>query len=232
MNATLFGSHRVRIDPRSIELDGGSWRKRKADGSPFAWDLEVVEFFYKKTRRSSRPVVLDIGASTGSFCLLPTINACMKVHAFEPSPLPLEILRNNIALNRLQSRVTVHPYALSDKNGIALLKVPKTRQGGMACLGTLAFFSEWEEVEVETRRLDDLNLGRVHFLKIDVEGHELFVLRGGEKMIRGQRPGIMMEYKNEAAQQSGYKAYETLGLLLDWGYSRFHRVGRNDIWCE
>ncbi len=237
MKAYLLESHRIKIDLRSITLGGGSWRARKADGSPFVWDMEVVEFFYKKTKRIRHPGVLDIGANTGSFSLLPTVHDGMRVHAFEPSPRPLEILRSNIRLNSLESCVFVHPFALSDKNGKAILNVPRRKDGtyfdgGRSCLGTPVMVDEWEEIEVEIRRLDDLDLGRIHFIKIDVEGHEKSVFLGGEETIRKNRPQIMLEYHARGASQSGYGVDDALELLWEWGYSRGRRVGRNDMWCE
>jgi len=237
MKAYLLPSCKVRIDPRSITMGGGSWRARKADGSPFVWDMEVVEFFYEKTQRIKRPGVLDIGANTGSFSLLPKFHEGMRVHAFEPSPRALELLRSNVKLNSLEERVFIHPFALSDKDGKAILNVPRRHDGtyfdgGRSCLGTPVMFDEWEEVEVETRRLDDLDLGRIHFIKIDVEGHEKSVFLGGEKTIRENRPQIMLEYHARGASQSGYKVDDALELLWEWGYSRGQRVGRNDIWCE
>lgn len=50
-----------------------------------------------------------------------------------------------------------------------------------------------QSVTVATRRLDDLGLGPVGLIKIDVEGHEGAVLRGAERTIETHRPAILVE---------------------------------------
>jgi hypothetical protein len=54
-----------------------------------------------------------------------------------------------------------------------------------------------EELEVETRPIDDYLFPSVGFIKIDVEGHELAVLRGAERTITEQRPNLLIECNDE-----------------------------------
>jgi len=232
----LTKAHKVIIDSRSTRI-GGSWQGKWLPGRACAWEPAILESFHDKASEYKRPVVLDVGANTGSFCLLAKFHAGMTVHAFEPSPLPLEILRRNVELNGLADRVTIHPFALSDSVGTATLKVPCRADGtyfesGMATLGKPGRFSEWEEVEVKTRRLDDLGLGKIHILKVDAEGCELYVLRGGENLIRAHMPRVLVESNEANFRQFGYAARDVFGLLKSWGYSRFSPVGRRDMWCE
>jgi FkbM family methyltransferase len=91
------------------------------------------------------------------------------------------------------------PVALSDRCGSAVMRVPVTggvhRYGRSSICVQNRFCSSatHRELLVETRRLDSLGLPRVGFVKIDVEGHELAVLRGAEDIIERDRPNFLVE---------------------------------------
>jgi hypothetical protein len=82
------------------------------------------------------------------------------------------------------------------------------------------------------RQLDSLGLPQVDALKIDVEGAELNVLRGAEKTINRDHPGILIEFSEDNTRQFGYEP----GAIKDWlearGYNTFQQVGIEDLWCE
>ena len=64
----LLDDLRVLIDERSLRV-GGSWQL-STEKEPIAYDIETIRFFYERTLEFQHPIVLDIGANTGSFCLL------------------------------------------------------------------------------------------------------------------------------------------------------------------
>jgi len=179
--------------------------------------------------------LLDVGASTGSFCLLAKRHPNLHVLAFEPNPAILEVLRQNIALNGLESRVRAFPFALYDKNGAMELKVPA--QSGLACLGSPRRFKKWKSVRVKVRRLDGLTMllaregfSRVDAIKIDTEGAEVKVLRGAATLIETQKPKLLLEYCSRNTRQFGYEPEVIKGLLKSWGYVHFKHF-RVDLWA-
>ncbi len=97
--------------------------------------------------------------------------------------------------------VRLHPIALSDTSGEATLWVPA---GGMGTEGRATLeegkqsSAAWEEQATTTRRLDDLELGDVGFVKIDVEGHELSVLKGARQLLIDQRPNLLIEVEEHS----------------------------------
>lgn len=229
----LFDDFRVSIDPKATKV-GGSWQGTPRNGMPTAWDMEVIKFFYERTLEIENPTILDIGANTGTFCLLSKINQNIRGYAFEPTPVIYEILSNNIALNNLQGKIKPLSVALSEKKGTAVLKYPKSgTASGLACIGMPLRFNDWAEIEVPVTTLDDFateeGIKRVDLIKIDTEGCELFVLKGGENLIRECYPGILTEYYEQNTLQFGYHAEEIKDLLFSWGY-KGEKIGSEDMY--
>jgi hypothetical protein len=75
-------------------------------------------------------------------------------------------------------------------------------------------------VTVDTIRLDDLDVADVGLVKIDVEGHELAVLRGAEGLVRRWRPTLVVEIEDLRAP-----AAPTLDLLASWAYEGSYYAG-------
>lgn len=141
-----------------------------------------------------RRVSLDIGANKGvySYALL---KCSAKVHAFEPNPKLFSMLSRWAA-----DRVELHPFALGDRAGTVALNVPKSGRGrGFSNQGgtLLPVTREFASVPVEVKRLDDLDLGDVGFIKLDVEGYEREVLAGGTGLLRRCRPVLLVELEEK-----------------------------------
>lgn len=232
--ASWFDGQEVEICRNSANL-GGSWQLRDKHGKPLCYDAPLVRFFFSQAKTVEHPLVVDVGASTGNFALLPLLHPGMEVEAFEPNPLACRSLKTNVKLHGLGGRVRVHQMALSDWRGRGVLQVPTSAvHAAVACLspGTPRKRGfEWKNVDVEVRRLDDFNWAP-NFLKIDVEGAELLVLKGGERTIRRHKPKILIEYTSLNTHQFGYDPAVVLDLLKGWGYTRFKTVGLEDLWAE
>ena len=157
---------------------------------------------------------LDVGANVGLFTYY-LARYSRHVHAFEPNPLAFEVLKSVADKN-----VTVHREALTDRFGEVELFVPRNRKGWSSNGGSLhqMRWGDFGRVRVPGRRIDDLGLADVGFIKIDVEGHELSVLRGAEETLRRDRPNLFVENEHSHA---GGEAAEVFTLLdrLDYdGY--------------
>ena len=150
MEGILFEDYYVEIDPRSVEC-GGSWHtlaEKQVDGMAVAYDSPLLSFFYNRMSEIEHPYILDIGANTGSFCLLAKWHPNAKVWAFDPNMYACDILRNNLFLNNLEDQVEVYDIALSNQNGHATLKTPtETKRFGLASIGTPKRFNTWVETE-------------------------------------------------------------------------------------
>jgi FkbM family methyltransferase len=165
-------------------------------------------------------VVVDAGADVGFFTLrfAELVGPAGRVHAFEPNPRT----RANIeALMGAEPQVTVHPVALADAPGSAELHVPIEDGEPVGALGRLSRRHEGpsETVTVRTATLDE-SLGadaeRVAFIKCDVEGAELAVLRGAQRTLECARPALLVEIEYRHA---GNRMGETLDLLARLDYA-------------
>lgn len=164
-------------------------------------------------------VAIDVGANVGdyTYSLCQAVGPAGRVIAIEPLPDLAEVLTR--ATRKLALPVTVINCALSSQQGEAELRVPKRdglREVGFATL--VPRISGGDLVRVELRRLDDVCQtveGKISFIKIDVEGHELDVLRGGERTIREHHPNLLVEIEQ---RHSLIPIRQTFDYIISLGY--------------
>jgi FkbM family methyltransferase len=153
-------------------------------------------------------VVLDIGASWGLYTarFARLVGSSGRVHAFEPHPANGPLLRR---LARRYSSITVHELAVSEQPGTAELHVPLFKRRAVTALSTLSPTASSrsgaeERLPVRVASLDELLPPDVpiSFVKCDVEGHELSVLRGGESILRRFRPALLLEVEQRHHETS------------------------------
>ena len=138
-------------------------------------------------------VSVDVGANLGGYTLLLRKHSA-RVIAYEPNP---DLATRLERVFRLSRSVEVRRCALSDTSGLAALRVPSDHGRSTIEAANDIGGREASPVEVETRRLDEEGLGEVGFIKIDVEGHELAVLRGAEGILRRCQPALLIEASEE-----------------------------------
>jgi FkbM family methyltransferase len=200
-------------------------------------ELHIAPLLCDKTKTS-----IDIGACGGVYTVH-IVNASRDCLAFEPNPKESSKLVEMITNLSLPARVET--LALSDSPGKANLRIPE-KDGGRSTIEKLNRHEDVDdsqvfEIAVPTRRLDDYELDAVGFIKIDVEGHELAVLRGGAETIRRFLPILLIEIEERHKPNSigdvsaflftfGYKGYFLLNrkLLPISDFDKFkHQDARN-----
>jgi FkbM family methyltransferase len=161
--------------------------------------------------------VIDVGANMGIFSRWMAKHAS-HVHSFECNPNLFTYLDSFLPGN-----TTLHKYALSSTPGKQTLRFDPANTG----IGTIEQSNLLDRnpgiktvtgVDVNVRRLDDFELGPVSFIKIDVEGHELEVLKGSGKLLSKYKPTLLIEIVDDHCpgnldavpkwlEQFGYKAF-------------------------
>ena len=142
-------------------------------------------------RKLARPgdTVVDIGGNIGieALTLSLAVGPEGKVFCFEPVPPHATKLRNNLVANQI-SNVEVMQIAVSDSTQTLHIRVPEGQQG-MARVGTASDAGEMYVVQATT--FDEFHtagrLGEIAVCKIDVEGHELSVLKGMRNSLESAR---------------------------------------------
>lgn len=167
-------------------------------------------------------LVVDVGANVGYMTSLAAARAgaAGSVIAFEPHPVVFALLSANIARwnGGDLAVVKAHQLALSDHAGTGQLNAGATFDAnmGLSSLDTAAASAQDVLMPVEVKRLDDvIGEQRVGLLKVDVEGHEPSVLRGGLELLQsGRIRDVIFEdhdpYPDEATrlvEDAGYRLF-------------------------
>ena len=187
------------------------------DGNPETHEAALLE-------RLLRPgmTVLDVGANRGLFTLEAAhfVGESGTIHAFEPTPATRARLIANLQANGLD-HVRVLGSAISETPGRARLRVHHRWTGlntladhDITWLGTELAADEIVEVPVTTldHHAESTGLGLIDFLKIDIEGFELFAIRGARRLLSAQRVRWLML---EVGDGTCANAHVQPGAILD-----------------
>jgi FkbM family methyltransferase len=192
------------------------------------YDLHACEYISRLVDPGE--LAVDAGANIGHMTSLMAMRAgpSGEVIAFEPNPAPFKELAYNVSVwrrNPHAAPVAAHNVALSDHAGVATLVIPAHSEGNRM-LATLADDARSntpdEKFEVPVQALDEI-VGegrRIGFLKLDVEGHELQVLAGCNRLLTS---GGIRDILFEEVQ---VPPTPVTRLLESCGYSLFRAAGR------
>jgi len=166
--------------------------------------------------------VIDIGAHIGLYTVK-LAKVANRVHSFECSPKSYNFLCANILLNDLSYKVTTYNTALSNKKGTTKYFIRDPHDGGGNGISEFEKDANTPSIDVPMVQLDSFNLTNIGFIKIDVEGHEEYVLRGAvETLQRNKYPPILFEswperYTDVPAKElraSLFQFIESLGYTI------------------
>lgn len=220
----------VLVDDQTDKLGGAFYYEPLRPYSPLP-----LKWCYEQLIRYPKATLIDVGASTGCYTLLAKYHPDLTVHAFEPVPLTSGVLRENVYLNQLDSKVVVSRLGVSNYSGEGVLHSIKDLGGSGVSMvnGTPAYHKDCEDLPVRVVTLDDYCATfKVvpTFIKIDTEGGEKFVLEGALETIQRHHPFLLVEYSQENANQYGYPSNTIILMLEDLGYTWTNPEG-TDLWC-
>ena len=167
--------------------------------------------------------VLDIGANSGTFTLLVSelVGSKGKIYSFEPEPSNFRALSRLVKFKNLKN-VDILNVALSSKSGKKTLFVDKFSPGAHSLAKDNLISGAKREIKVKTLTLDDFlnSVGRVDVIKIDVQGAEGLVFKGGQKLLKQKGPiSIFLEFWPHGMEKLGTDPIKFLQSFIDDGFS-------------
>ena len=160
---------------------------------------------------------VDVGANVGSYTVLAGGVVKARVTAVEPIPATFAHLRRNVMLNGMSERTHCFQGGLSDKTGSLRFTFNLDTVNHVLSDGEDLPF-----IEVPVTRLDDLVSQDVPTLiKIDVEGHELAVLKGAQAILANSTLLAVIMETNGSGSRYGVLDDELVNLMNDYGFNAF-----------
>jgi FkbM family methyltransferase len=212
---------RGKLHGYEMLLDLSQWSNRATYFLGRLYDLPTQ--LAMKSMLQTGDTFVDIGANEGHISLLGSslVGTTGKVIAFEPNPAPRSVFQSMIDRNRIKN-IELIPIGLSDSDDKLILSAPKINSGEGSFGRSNYPENLIDAVTCEVRRGDDRLAGETPgFIKIDVEGFELRVLRGLEKTISRHKPPIIMEMIASHLANADTKVDDVVTFMTGLGYEPF-----------
>jgi FkbM family methyltransferase len=196
--------------------------------------FETIETFVSETGKKNFTIV-DIGAQAGLYTLLAKFFPDSRWFAFEPFPDAVEALRENLQLNNI-TNVLIHDKAVGETVGIKTMACcsyqPSLNTLGNTPLRFEEKSSEKRDVICTTLDCEFYPRVTIDFIKIDTEGYEYFILKGGLQVLKRDRPILQLEWNPINMRQCGVEEKDLLNLLSSLGYKQIKKENEELIFCH
>ena len=178
-------------------------------------DFEEMSFLLHFLRPAD--VFWDIGANIGSYSILAAKNCHAKIFAFEPIPQTFKVFQKNIEINDIEKNIIPNNIGLSDKKGHLYFTYQHDSMNHVA-------HQNENSIKVPVKTVDEIiNLVPEIpiMIKIDVEGYELPVFRGGSHLLKNNRLKVIVVELNGLGEKYGFSDQMVDQLLRNSGFNIF-----------
>lgn len=182
---------------------------------------EETETAYMRSTLRLGQVFVDVGANIGYFTLLAAkiVGECGTVLSIEPNRLSADLLKGNLERNNVRN-VIIEEVASSDREQSGVLYWNDKSNCGALSLARGKRAASGQQIECWTldRLIEKHKFSRVDFVKIDVEGAELHVLRGMASTLARFKPVLLVELEPRLLCSFGVQADDVVSYLTSIGY--------------
>ena len=194
--------------------------------SILAGEFEIDDIKYFEKNISHNDVILDIGANVGVYCVTSgKRNADARIIAFEPIPINAQLIRASLLLNHIEN-VQVIQKCVSDSTREVLFSV--SIDSAYSSMIDTRRKPEREAIKCQAVKLEDFcvkhGINQIDLIKIDVEGAEELVIRGGEKIFGNSSVAprlVLMELYDQNLKVFGSSIEKVLEMMGNYGYTAF-----------
>ncbi len=174
-------------------------------------------------RKFLRPgmTVYDVGANIGyvSLLLAHHVRPNGKIFAFEALPANVERIRRNVALNALESRITLVPGAVADQSGELTFFVHESVGMGKVAGSAGRREARYQaEIKVSALSLDEFVYQQGNpppaAVKMDIEGGEVLALPGMKRLLAEHHPLLLLELHGPESEKVAWETLTTFGYTL------------------
>jgi len=188
----------------------GDYQKEHRDG--------ILNFL--KTQGVEFNNCLDVGAHVG-FWLKDLQKTFKMVYAFEPISDVRECLKKNVE----KDNYLLFDFGLGNKNEKVMVNYIPEETGN-------TYVSDQGNREIEIRRLDEIKLPKIDYIKIDAEGYEIKVLQGAEGLITRDEPYIHVEVKEKILERHGLSAVDIDRYFEEIDYKKVYRIKSEFVYAK
>lgn len=187
------------------------------------YEEELTNYLINNLNLKKGDIVFDVGANIGWYSnLLAKHFEGIEVHSFEPDPENFEILISNVKRNKSEN-VFANNCGVGEKLNILKLYLYKKGNRGRHSMLNI---NNGPSIDVQITSFDEyvsekqIDMSKIKFLKIDIEGYEYFAFLGGKEFLN-HVPTIMAEFSPDYMRKDGLEPVKLLELLRSYGYSPF-----------
>lgn len=214
-------NEKILVTNKTVDYGNCSFKKNTE-----IWEKQSLNYFYNLIDKNNKVNIVDIGANVGLYSLYAKHLPNSQFYSYEPYKFTYDLLNDNIKLNNI-TNIKTYNIGLSDKKGKTILNVCLPGDGANTMGANPLRFTDPFPIEVETDTLDNIfynNNIKVDFIKIDTEGWEYHILKGGEKTIKTFKPIIQLEYNETNMKQCDIKPEQLLNYINELGYKQHNFI--------
>ena len=241
INAAKPGNIWIKMVPPNYLYAAKSIRKVSRNNINYVLDISnVVDHFiyfgFKervfdpvKEEIERSQVIFDVGANIGTTSMyFASMNKMAKVFAFEPHPGTFCRAMENLQANNFRNIFFYQLGFGSKPDHVKLYEVNANNPGMNRVIpGNNDFPFVTITIDAIDNFVENRDIKKIDFIKIDVEGFESEVISGAKYTLQKQKPVLFLEVDDNNLRDNNSSAHELIKILLSYGYTSFYRADTN-----